>query len=192
MEIKHKNKKGFTLIEMMLSIAIVTIVSGCLVSLVVGIKDSYINTYNSDDSVDYAMLYGKWLENSVLSTVQKSEGLAKGTSTWQVSGGKLTKTGIGGTETLDLNQMKVTPKGKSAPIDKWKITLEFDKSIDITKTKAGSTNGMIKYTIKVYDNYYDPKAPLKCTYSGGFLLPHFDNGTIKASPDGSSLTFTVS
>ncbi len=190
MRIKNKSKKGFTLIEMMLSIAIVTIVSGCLVSLVVGIKDSYMNTYNSDDSADYAMLYGKWLENSVLSTVQKSEGLAKGTFTWEVSGSVLSKSGTGGTDTLNLNQMKVTPKGKSVPVDKWKITMEFDKTINMTKTSSGATKGMINYTIKVYDNYYDPNAPLKCTYSGGFLVPHFDNGTITS--DGNKLTFTVS
>ena len=189
----YKSKKGFTLLEMMLSIAIVTIVSGCLVSLMIGIKDSYINTYNSDDSTDYAMLFAQGLENSVLATVQDHDGHPVSDATWKVGlvtggdGAKHTVLLRNGTAVFDMKQMSVTPKGSATPVDKWTITLEFDPTTQINGTnKGGPTNGMVKYTIKVYDNYYNPGV-LKCTYNGGFLLPHFDNGTITATA--TELTF---
>lgn len=193
MTITYKSKKGFTLLEMMLSIAIVTIVSGCLVSLMIGIKDSYISTYNSDDSADYAMLYARGLENSVLSKVQ-DYGTSKTVSsaTWNI--GTDASTGqktllCNGSALFSLNQMKVTPRGQTAAIDKWDIQLTFDSNINITKNNLGPTNGMIKYTIKVFDNYTNP-GTLKCTYEGGFFLPHFDNGEIKTTNSGSTLQFT--
>jgi prepilin-type N-terminal cleavage/methylation domain-containing protein len=51
-----KNKKGFTLLELMLSIAIILIISGLLVGLIVAIKDGYMTVYNQNDSADYALL----------------------------------------------------------------------------------------------------------------------------------------
>ena len=192
----HKNKKGFTLLEMMLSIAIITIVSGCLVSLMIGIKDSYINTYNSDDSTDYAMLFAQGLENSVLATVQDQGAHPVKTAVWKVGtytgddGATHTALMMNGTPVFKLKQMQVQPKGKNKIVDKWSITLEFDPTTNITASNVGPTKGMINYTITVRDNYYDPQHPIKCVHNGGFLLPHFDNGTVTATA--TELTFKAS
>lgn len=188
MTVVHKSsKKGFTLLEMMLSIAIVTIVSGCLVTLMIGVKDSYINTYNSDDSTDYAMLFAKGFENSFLGTVQDCNGHPATNATWKVG----TYTGLdgqthqdllmNGTPLLKLSQMKVQQKGTNTIVDKWKISMTYEYVM---------ASGMVKYTITVVDNYYDPGV-VKCVYNGGFFLPHFDNGTID-SHDGTYITFRAS
>ena len=52
MKIIKKNKKGFTLLELMLSIAIITLLSGLLIILVISIKDSFMTVYNQNDSAD--------------------------------------------------------------------------------------------------------------------------------------------
>ncbi len=71
MKMINKNRKGFTLVEMMLSLAIIMLIGGVVVSLVVSISNSFTTTYNIDDSADYAMLYAKGFENSFLANSQK-------------------------------------------------------------------------------------------------------------------------
>ena len=46
------SKKGFTLVEMMLAIAIIMLISGLFVSLIIAVKDSFYRVYNDDDSSD--------------------------------------------------------------------------------------------------------------------------------------------
>ena len=182
MTVIHKNKKGFTLLEMMLSIAIVTIVSGCLVTLIIAIKDAYINTYNSDDSADYAMLFAQGFENSFLAAVQDHEGHPAKNASWKV-------TSVGGHDTLVMNttpvftmsMMTVQQKTTNSRVDKWRITMEFS---------FNSSTNMVNYTIKVTDNYYNP-GHLKCVYNGGFMVPHFNNGTISC-PSANEIVFKAS
>ena len=71
MKMINKNRKGFTLVEMMLSLAIIMLLGGVLVTLIVSISNSFTTTYNIDDSADYAMLFAKGFENSFLSNSQK-------------------------------------------------------------------------------------------------------------------------
>ena len=188
MTIVHKNsKKGFTLLEMMLSIAIVTIVSGCLVTLMIGVKDSYVNTYNSDDSTDYAMLYARGFENSFLAVSQDQNG-SVAEATWSVG----TYTGsdgathqalcMNGTPVFKLQQMTVQQKGTNTILDKWKIQMNFE----YVEYAGSDKSGMVKYTITVTDNYYNP-GQVKCVYDGGFYLPHFDNGSVTAT--GATITY---
>ena len=196
MRIKHKNKRGFTLLEMMLSVAIINIVSGCLWTLIVAIKDSYISTYNSDDSCDYAMLYAQGLENSVLAATQQKNVYAKNdTISWRVGTNSgnvsllktLTHAGSSSTTpvfTMTMNKVySLRQDGSHANVDKWivKLTYELEGSY-------------IKYHITVTDNYYDP-GHVKCVYDGGFWLPHNSVGPFsvgKTVEDNDTLTFKFS
>lgn len=67
---KRASKKGFTLIEMLLAIAITMIISGLFISLIVAIRSSYYRTYNDVDCADIAAMYAEALENTVLNDVQ--------------------------------------------------------------------------------------------------------------------------
>ena len=71
----HSSKRGFTLVEMMLALAIITIIGWTTVALMIAIKDSFMTTYNTNDSSDYALLYSNGFENSYLAHTQnKSKG----------------------------------------------------------------------------------------------------------------------
>ncbi len=170
----RKNKRGFTLVEMMLSLAIVGIVSGCLFTLVVAIKDSYINTYNSDDSTDYAMLFARGFENSFLANVQDNSYHSATEDVKWAMGVKnghqvlAMQKGTNTTPVFECRQMTVSrPNGTQA--DKWLIYMQFSWN-DTTK--------LVGYDIYVVDNYYNPGV-VKCKYSGSVYLPHFDNGQIE-------------
>lgn len=67
---KKVNKKGFTLVEMLLAIAIMLLISGLFVSLIMSVRDSFYQVYNDDDSTDYATLYAQALENQLLYDAQ--------------------------------------------------------------------------------------------------------------------------
>ena len=60
------NKKGFTLLEMLLAIAITMIIVGLFTTLLVAIRSSYYRAYNDDDCADIAQMYAQALENQVL------------------------------------------------------------------------------------------------------------------------------
>lgn len=67
---KRASKKGFTLIEMLLAIAITMIISGLFISLIVSIRSSYYRSYNDVDCSDIAAMYAEALENTVLYDMQ--------------------------------------------------------------------------------------------------------------------------
>ena len=54
---KRASKKGFTLIEMLLAIAITMIISGLFISLIVSIRSSYYRSYNDVDCSDIGIFY---------------------------------------------------------------------------------------------------------------------------------------
>ena len=184
-----RTKKGFTLLEMMLSLAIITIISGCLYTLVVAIKDSYISTYNSDDSIDYAMLYAKAFENDFLARTQQSgvyhkddeiiwySGVEGGVASLyrevKISGGASTTSRV---FTMSMNKV-YNPAG-SGTVDKWKILMTYSVS-----------GNCVNYKITCIDNYYDPGV-VRCIYEGGFWLPH--NGDAKFEANGTATAFARS
>lgn len=67
---KRVNKKGFTLLEMMLAIAIALVISGLFLSLIVAVRTSFYRAYNDDDCADIAAMYAKALENQILYDIQ--------------------------------------------------------------------------------------------------------------------------
>jgi len=64
--VKKINKHGFTLIEMLLAIAITMIICGLFFTLIIAIRSSYYRSYNDDDCADIAQMYAAALENQVL------------------------------------------------------------------------------------------------------------------------------
>lgn len=157
------NKKGFTLLEMMLSIAIIVLVSGLFVSLILATKDSYYRTYNRNDSTDYAALYSQALENQILRDWQMMPTIndtikygitADGTSSLarEVGGSFQHPTPI-----FNLSQMT----NKNGDI-KWEIY--------IGNVVWDEENNKLTYTIYIVDNYYHPGS-LQSTYTSSIWLP---------------------
>lgn len=170
-----KNKRGFTLVEMMLSLAIIAIIFGLTTALMMSINDSFTLTYNLNDASDYAVLYGYGIENSVLAEV------SKGSATeWQVKDSILY---YNTTPVFEPSQMKTKQNGTGPLVDKWDVWIGFQ--ID------PSNKSLINYVVLIYDNYYDPTKPLMCKYEGSFWLPHssakISVGHSDESPDISSV-----
>jgi len=67
---KRVNKKGFTLLEMMLAIAVSLVISAVFLSLIVAVRTSFYRAYNDDDCTDIASMYAKALENQIMYDVQ--------------------------------------------------------------------------------------------------------------------------
>ncbi len=150
----NKNRRGFTLVEMILAIAIVTIVFGLTTALMISIKDSFIMTYNLNDSSDYAVLYGYGIENSVLAKVSKykDEGSGAIQNSVLLCGDK---------EYVFLPSQMKTTDSKGDVVDKW-----------IVETYYKVSGSMVSYIVIIKDNYYNPTKPVMCKYEGSFWIPH--------------------
>lgn len=171
-----KNKRGFTLVEMMLSLAIIAIIFGLTTALMMSINDSFTLTYNLNDASDYAVLYGYGIENSVLAEVSKGSA-----TTWRVNNDSILL--FNDTPVFEPSQMKTKQNGNGPLVDKWEIKIGF--MVD------PANPSLVKYVVFVYDNYYDPTKPLMCKYEGSFWLPHstanISVGHSDDSPDVASL-----
>ena len=87
----NKHKLGFSLLEMVLVLAIICLLGGVIGGICLAISNSFITTYNIDDSSDYALLFSRGFENSFLAKSQKSGAsnsipAASNTVTWYVNG----------------------------------------------------------------------------------------------------------
>lgn len=163
MKMQSKNKKGFTLVEMILSLAIIVIIGGVIGGICVSISDSFSTTYNIDDSTDYAILYANGFENSFLKETQGTTGASGDKFIWTV-------TPIGG-----IPKLTVTDKNSSTSAifepnfisthsgdSKWDIKM-FYKFDDTTKC--------VSYKIFVKDNY--SRTHYVYMYEGSFWVPRF-------------------
>ena len=162
-KISKKNKKGFTLLELMLSIAIIAMISGLFVVLIVSIKDSYMTVYNQNDSADYAMLFARGFEQAFYRYVNYD--VAKGSYVYEVKNSLLycNSTGV-----FPTAQNK-TKEGKT----KWDIYMGFQWDSD--------TN-VVKYKVNLVDNYYNP-GKLTYSFKSSIMVPHFNSevGSISLS-----------
>ena len=160
----NKNRRGFTLVEMMLSLAIIAIIFGLTTALMVSISDSFTMTYNLNDASDYAVLYGYGIENSVLAQVSKGTSATWTVGTYTPSDGSGSQNSIlmCGSEPVFLpHQMKTKEANTGAVVDKWIIKMYFKNE-----------GSLIKYVVLVYDNYCNPTKPLMYKYEGSFWIPH--------------------
>ena len=163
-----KNKKGFSLVEMVLAIAIIVLIGGVIAGICASISNSFVTTYNIDDAADYAMLYARGFENSFLAYSQ-SKATSGASWKWYIENPK----GLGGdvptlvTELADGSTEAVfTPefltKGSSSD-SKWAISMFF---------KYDETNKIIRYRVFLRDNYDNNYVS---RYDGSFWMPRFED-----------------
>lgn len=186
--ISKNNKKAFTLVEMMLAIAITLIISSVFVALMVSIQKSYYKVYTQNDATDYAALFSQALENYMLVDYGRETNAATGSSiTYSIHS---TDTDcsfcVNGTSQLSCDQITGTNG-----YNKWYIML------DLSGTSFDAATGMLTYRIVVVDGtHLDYAAPgvIQLTYEGSFWLPHFDpttSGSIAIEADGPAKTYSI-
>ena len=164
--IKQKKKKGFTLVEMVLSIAIILMIGGVIAGVCVSISNSFVTTYNVDDSADYAMLYAKGFENSFLKYTQVEGNNAGKTCSWYIQEDSnstpiLVRENSGGTTEPVFQPNFMGASSSSDP--KWVVCMFY---------KYSSSNNVVEYRIFIKDNYSDTDFVYR--YDGSFWVPRFD------------------
>lgn len=167
----RKNRKGFTLVEMLLSLAIITLIGGVIGGVCFSISHSFVTTYNIDDSADYAMLYARGFENSFLAITQ-GNGTAGQTWTWRIENPK----GNGSAPTLKVRDSKgsdedvFTPKfiGNSSTPSKWSVIMFY--KVEET-TNGTNTSTLVDYRLYIRDNY--ARTDYIYRYDGSFWVPRF-------------------
>ena len=165
-----KNRKGFTLVEMLLSLAIICMIGGVIGGLCVSIANSFATTYNIDDSADYAMLYAKGFENSFLACTQGS-GVKTNEWSWEVTNTK----GVNGPPLLKVTKPGTgtapvfTPRfiGTTSTPSKWRVIMFFSVEQKTNATKSA----LVKYRIYMRDNYSNTSYIYR--YDGSFWVPRF-------------------
>ena len=167
-------KRGFSLVEMVLAIAIVVMIGGVIAGLCASISNSFITTYNIDDAADYALLYAKAFENSFIANTQvydSDPNELKGMEwTWYVNDPETD--GNSDVPTLrvitpnGVDSPVFTPKhmGNSASAYKWSVRMFY---------KYDSSDNSVKYLIFVKDAFTD--TDFVYTYEGCFWLPRYDD-----------------
>lgn len=163
---KHnKNRKGFTLVEMLLSLAIICLIGGVIAGLCVGIANSFITTYNVDDAADYAMLYAKGFENSFLSATQGTAASAGKVYQWKIS-----KDGTSVPYLVCIHdstsERVFEPRflGTTNTSSKWDVHMFY---------YYDSTSENVYYRIFIKDNYSRTKYTYN--YDGSFWVPRFSD-----------------
>ena len=183
----YKNKRGFTLIEVMLAIAIICLIGGLFVELLFAATGSYNRTYNQNDATDYAQLYAKAIENNVLRDCDIG---TVGTHTFKIEDDPAGVPYLLCHDSSDVFAGKLAQIVYDNVVAKWQI---YIGNVNYT------ADGMFTYTIYMVDNYRDPDT-LILTYNAGFWIPQdkYGNGktyTITPGPtntvncDGVIVTF---
>lgn len=163
----NKSKKGLTLLEIMLAIAIMVLTASVFFSLILVVMKSHTNVVAADDMADFALLNARAFENTVIN----AKDVGTGSVVISVRNNKLCK---GTAPLFDLEQYKVIPGNK----DKWKLEFEC--------TVLG--NGIVNYTIKLSDQSGTTVAGLNkynYVYNGTVYIPH-----AKCTPCASSSSFS--
>lgn len=178
----NKNKFGFSLLEMVLAIAIIVLIGGVIAGICASISNSFVTTYNIDESADYAMLYARGFENSFLATTQLDA--SNGNSwEWTIANPK----GLNGTTPL-LTVKK--PDDSTEPVFNPRFMTSDDASDD---NKWGismfymydDTNEVVYYRVFIKDNY---QSNFVSRYDGSFWVPRLMERAERAGAGGRSIT----
>ncbi len=151
MKIINKNKRAFTLVELMIAIAIICLIMGLFVSLILAVKNSFYRTYTSNDAADYAYLYSKAIENYILRESETDPGVEH---TFTIDADNNSAFLVDDAEPFSMEQMMREGNAK------WRVYL--DGSVD--------ANGLLSYTLYFVDNYVNP-GELVLTYKGTLWIP---------------------
>ena len=162
----YKNKRGFTLVEVMLAIAIICLIGGLFVELIYATTESYYRSYTQNDATDYAQLYAKAIENNVLRDCDLA---ADGAHTFRIADDPA------GVPYLLMHDTNDVFAGKLAQI-------VYDNGVAKWRIYIGNVNytadGMFTYTIYMVDNYRNP-GTLALQYDAGFWIPQDKYGNNK-------------
>jgi len=179
-----KSRKGFTLVEVMLSVAIICLLGGCIASLCMSISGSFTTTYNIDDAADYAMLYAKGFENSFLATTQKS-GNKNDVYTWYVSTTESTVPTLRMTSPAETedgaagNEAVFDPQflsGVTADY-KWEVLMFY---------KWDEASESVLYRVILQDKFSD--TDYVYMYEGSFWVPRYSERKANNKANGRSIT----
>ena len=174
----NKHKLGFSLLEMVLVLAIICLLGGVIGGICLAISNSFITTYNIDDSSDYALLFSRGFENSFLAKSQKSGAsnsipAASNTVTWYVNG----STSISSYPTLrcvegssDTAVFEPQFLGGSDGVYKWDILMFY---------KWDAASERVLYHILMKDNKNGTN--FTYFYEGGFWVPRFTDRKVNNS-----------
>lgn len=166
-KITKNYKKGFTLVEVMLAIAIVMLVSGLFVSLIIATHGSYYKTYNYNDSTDYCQMYAKVIQDKIQS--DRQDGSFSTGSRKYVMNASTCQFCPSGSATPVVEMPRVFARGGTVP--KWVFCIS-DVSFD-------ESTGMCDIEITVVDQVYDP-GEILYTYNFGFYVPNYqENHKVK-------------
>lgn len=157
MKFINKNKHGFTLVEVMLAIAIICLIGGLFVELIYATTDSYYRTYNQNDATDYAQLYARAIENNILRDIDIS---ADGTYIYSIEPDATGCPYYLQRDGVNLFSTGLAQMTNSSGVAKWRIYIG-----DVTYT-----NNVCSYTIYMVDNYRSP-GTLVLEYPTSFYVP---------------------
>ena len=192
-----KCKKGFTLLEMVLSIGIIVIIGGVVLGLCASISNMFIATYDIEDTADYALLYATGFENSFIKYTRiPADSLADtfGSSrklTWYVSDPVNDDTTIP-TLCIDPDHSAVIPAftpnniGNANTPYKWCIRMFYKFDGDPSDMDAG--NKSVSYRIFITENSDD--SDFVYGYAGSFWLPRFKQIAEFEEVNGRSVTLS--
>lgn len=156
-------KRGFTLLELVLAMAIMLIVVPFVFGTLYIINVSHANVTLVNDAKDYATLNGRAIENILINAKEvKVSSSATPESPYSVlyfdstAGGKLL---LNGAAPFDFDHYTV--KDGATSKQKWNLDIVF---------QLDKANKTLNYTIKVMDNAKASK-PVKYTLNGSVYLP---------------------
>lgn len=172
--IAKDNKAGFTLVEVMLAIAITLLISGMFVSLIIATHSAYYTTYNYNDSTDYCQLFGKIMQDKILSDRQDSS-FTSGTRKYMMNSSICQFTTASSTVPI----VEVPRVTNSDGTLKW-IFAVSDVTFD-------STTNVATIEITVVDNCITP-GDILYTYDVTFWVPNLVNDA--GAPVGDSITIS--
>lgn len=159
----RKHRKGFTLVEMILALAIICLLGGVIAGVCAAISNSFGTTYNIDDSTDYAMLYGKGFENSFLVNTQGA-GASGNQWAWYVdSSSAIPYLKLKDPSGKVSNVFEPKMIGNKTTDSKWKIYMFY---------RYNETTATVDYKIFIKDNY--AKTPYVYVYEDSFWVPQFE------------------
>lgn len=160
----YHNKKGFTLVELMLAIAIILLISGLFVDLVIATHESYYTTYNRNDASDYAQLYGKMIQDRILADRQDNAFASNTKRTYLMN-----TTDSQFYSTANPSTPVVAMPGaflQNGTSPKWTFC--------ISNVTYDTTTCMCTVSITVIDNFHSPGEVI-LTYDQTFWIPNMPN-----------------
>lgn len=150
------NKKGFTLVEMMLAIAIMMLVSAFFITMLWSIINGHSYVAYENDLADFAALNAQALENELL----KATSIGSGSHYLQVDGLVLAKDG---SKLFNVNEYQGKADGE---VLKYDLTATFSVDADL---------GVVTYIF-----WYQGSTGLEQVYRGSVYIPTAKNVSFTA------------